>query len=84
LITAVLRAGNTHAGHRTVTILRRIVTRLRQAWPSVEIELRADAGFAIPAVYEFCEEEGVDYTIGTLRSQYRAWRNRKPDQGSDR
>jgi Transposase DDE domain group 1 len=66
LITAVLRAGNTHASHRTVAILRRIVTRLRQAWPSVEIELRADAGFAIPAVYEFCEEEGIDYTIALI------------------
>jgi hypothetical protein len=30
LITPVFRAGNTHASHRTVTILRRIVTRLRR------------------------------------------------------
>src|SRR3712207_8627181 len=24
------------------------------------------AGFAIPAVYEFCEEEGIDYTIALI------------------
>jgi hypothetical protein len=66
LITAVLRAGNTHASHGTVAILRRIVARLREAWPSVEIELRADAGFAIPAVYEFCEDAEIDYTIALI------------------
>jgi hypothetical protein len=32
----------------------------------VQIEIRADAGFAVPAVYEWCEEEGVGYTIGLV------------------
>ncbi len=50
LITAVLRPGNTHASRGAVAILKRIVGRLRQAWPEVEIELRADAGFAIPEI----------------------------------
>jgi hypothetical protein len=66
LITAVLRAGNTHASHGTVAILKRIVALLRTAWPAVEIEVRADAGFAVPAVYEFCEAEGIDYTIALI------------------
>lgn len=66
LITAVLRAGNTHASHATVAILRRIVTRLREAWPSVGIEVRADAGFAVPALYDYCEAEGIDYTIALI------------------
>jgi hypothetical protein len=30
----------------------------------VEIAIRADAGFAIPAIYDYCEEEGIEYTIG--------------------
>ena len=66
LITAVLRAGNTHASHGTVAILKRIVALLRRAWPQAEIELRADAGFAVPAVYEFCEAEGIAYTIALI------------------
>ncbi len=66
MITAVLRAGNTHASRGAVAILRRIVTRLRQSWPFVKIELRADAGFAVPALYEYCEAEDVDYAIGLI------------------
>jgi DDE family transposase len=66
LITALLRAGNTHASHSTVAILKRIVGLLRSAWPGVEVELRADAGFAVPAVYEFCEDEGIRYTIALI------------------
>jgi hypothetical protein len=32
----------------------------------VEIEIRADAGFAIPAIYDYCEAEGIDYTIALI------------------
>src|SRR5215216_3557073 len=28
--------------------------------------LRADAGFAVPALYEYCEKEGLDYTVGLI------------------
>ncbi len=66
LITALLRAGNTHASNSSVALLRRIVTRLRERWPEVEIEIRADAGFAVPALYDYCEEEGITYTIALI------------------
>jgi hypothetical protein len=66
LITAVLRAGNTHASRSTVAILKRIVSLLRSTWPDVEVELRADAGFAVPAVYEYCEAESIAYTIALI------------------
>ena len=55
LIAALLRAGNTHASNSAVALLKRIVARLRGRWPEVEIEIRADAGFAVPALYEYCE-----------------------------
>ncbi len=66
LVTAVLRAGNTHASRGALAVLKRIVRRLREAWPGVKIGLRADAGFAVPAVYEWCERKGVGYTIGLV------------------
>ncbi len=66
LVTAVLRAGNTHASRGTLAVLKRIVGRLREAWPGVKIDIRADAGFAVPAVYEWCEREGIGYTIGLI------------------
>jgi hypothetical protein len=66
LITAVLRAGNTHAGRGALSVLKRIVGRLREAWPGVKIEIRADAGFAVPEIYDYCEQEGIGYTIGLI------------------
>jgi hypothetical protein len=45
LVTVVLRAGTAHASYGALSILKRIVARLRTAWEEVEIELRADAGF---------------------------------------
>jgi hypothetical protein len=66
LITALLRAGNTHGSHSAVALLKRIVARLRRRWPEVEVEVRADAGFAVPALYDYCEEEGITYTVGLI------------------
>ena len=66
LVTAVLRPGNAHGGRGAVAILRRIVRALRGRWPLVQIEVRADSGFALPALYDYCEAEGIDYTIGLV------------------
>jgi Transposase DDE domain group 1 len=66
LISALLRAGNTHTSRSTVALLKRLVGLLRSAWPGVEVELRADAGFAVPAVYDYCEAEGIRYTIALV------------------
>jgi hypothetical protein len=66
LIAAVLRRGNAHASRGAVGILRRVVRALRGRWPGVVIEIRADSGFAIPALYTFCERVGIGYTIGLV------------------
>lgn len=66
LITAVLRRGTVHASHGVVAVLKRIVRALRARWPGVAIELRADSGFAVPALYEYCDAEGIAYTIGLV------------------
>lgn len=66
LICALLRAGNTHASNSSVAILKRIVSGLRGRWPEAEIEIRADAGFAVPALYDYCEAEGITYTVGLI------------------
>jgi hypothetical protein len=69
LITTLLRAGNTHASDSCVALLKRIVGRLRQRWPGVAIEIRADAGFAVPAIYDYCEHEGISYTIALITNE---------------
>ena len=65
-MACVLRAGNTHASHGSVAVLKRIIKRLKRAYPGAPILLRADAGFAIPSLYRFCEKEHIHYVIGLI------------------
>ena len=53
----VLRRGTVHAGYGVVAILKRIVRAIRQRWPAVTLEPRAGSGFAMPALYAYCEAE---------------------------
>ena len=68
LIGAVLRPGNQGAAAHVVTILRRVVKAIRKKLPKLQIEVRADSGFATPQLYDFCEQEGLDYQIGLSRN----------------
>ncbi len=36
--------------------------------PLKNIIIRADAGMAVPALYEYCEREGLGYVIGLIRN----------------
>lgn len=64
LMMAILRPGTAHASHGIVAVLKRIVRAMQARWPGVHIEFRGDSGFAIPALYDYLEEQGIDYTIG--------------------
>ena len=66
LITAVLRPGNTHGSAGVVAVLKQVVRRLRARWPQVRIEVRMDSAGAVPAMYAWCEREGIPYTIGLI------------------
>ena len=66
LITAVLRPGNSHGSAGVVAVLKRVVRALRERWPGVTIELRMDSGGAAPAIYDWCETQGIRYTIGLI------------------
>lgn len=59
-----LRAGNASGADRVLQLLRPMVQALKEALPGVQIVLRADAGFATPRLYRFCEDEGLGYLIG--------------------
>ena len=69
LLGAVLRRGNVHASRGVVGLLRRIVGQIRGRWPDVEIIIRADAGFAVPRVYDFCEHEGLRFMVGLISNE---------------
>jgi len=59
LITTVLRPGKRPTGEQIVSILKRVVGKIREAWPEKGILLRGDSYYSCPAVYEFCDEEEI-------------------------
>jgi hypothetical protein len=63
-LAAWLRPGTVHASCGAVDILQDVVTALRRAWPHLTILVRGDGGFATPAMYEFCEAQGLLYAFG--------------------
>jgi hypothetical protein len=65
-LACVLRPGNTHASHRAKAVLKRLLKRLMKTYPEAEIVLRADAGFAVPGLYRFCEKRRIHYVIGLI------------------
>lgn len=64
LLAARLRPGNASSHARIVPMLLRLVPRLQAAFPEVTIQLRGDAGFALPLLYQFCEFFDIEYAIG--------------------
>jgi hypothetical protein len=68
LVGAVLRPGNVHAGRRSAAILRRFVQMLKKAFPKTEILFRADAGFALPEMYQTCEDLEISYLISLAKN----------------
>ncbi len=59
-----LRPGNVHASLGADDDLERVVTAVRRRRPDVEIVVRGDCGFGVPAMYRVCERLGLTYTFG--------------------
>ena len=63
-VMIALRHGTAHAALGADDDLAFLITKVRQRWPDVDIEVRADSGFGVPSMYEVCERLGVWYTFG--------------------
>lgn len=73
LISARLRPGNAHASWDAIAELARITTAVRARWPAVVLEIRADGGFAVPDLYDYCEQASITYTIGLIPNARLEW-----------
>lgn len=66
LCAAVLRPGNAPATRGAIGLLRRLLARLRRAFPKARFLVRLDGGFATPEMFAFLEaESGLDY-VGAM------------------
>jgi hypothetical protein len=68
LLCARLRTADQDAAAGSQQAVERIVEQIRQAWPEVEILLRADSGFCRDELMTWCEEHGVGYVFGFARN----------------
>jgi hypothetical protein len=66
LVFALLRPGNVHAGRGAMSIVQRLIRKIRSRRRRVRIFVRGDAGFALPRFYDMLEKERVSYTLGLI------------------
>jgi hypothetical protein len=68
LIAALLRSGHATETEGTLGILRRIVPYLQDRFPRARIQVRLDAGFRGPALFDLLDELGVEYVVGIAKN----------------
>jgi hypothetical protein len=69
LLVSYLRPSNIDAAKHSKAVLGLLVKRLRKAWPSVRIVMRADSGFCRWKTLRWCERQGVGYIVGLAKNK---------------
>jgi hypothetical protein len=68
MLACVLRRSRIDGAKHAAAVIKLIVTRLRQAWPSVRLIVRGDSGFCRQRLIRWCERKSVGYVIGLARN----------------
>jgi len=69
LFTAVLRSGKAVAWRGARGILRRLLSKLRRAFPGARMRIRLDGGFAEPAWLDFLDAQpDVEYVVAMAKN----------------
>lgn len=64
LIVAALRPGDHGEVTWSLPVLKRLVKRFREAWPDIDVTIRADGAFTDSAFYEWMDQNEVKYVLG--------------------
>lgn len=68
LAAYVLRPGNAPATLGAIGILRRLLQRLRKAFPRAQLQVRLDGGFACTELFDFLDAQRVKYVVAMGRN----------------
>ena len=68
LLCARLRQANEDPASGVLQELKRIVEKLKEAWPEVRIILRGDSGFCRDEIMSYCEGESLEYVLGLAKN----------------
>lgn len=69
IIAPILRPGNSHSNKWYVAILKRILKKIRVAYPDIKIVVRADSGFSCPAFYQLADGFSLQFAIGQATNE---------------
>jgi len=64
IILPVLRPGNSHSNKWYVGILKRIIIKIRAAYPEMKIVIRTDSGFSCAPFYELVDQYNLLFVTG--------------------
>lgn len=64
IILPVLRPGNSHSNKWYVGILKRIILKIRNTYPEMEIVIRTDSGFSCAPFYKLVDEYDLLFVTG--------------------
>ena len=68
MLACVLRNSRIDGAKHAAAVIKLLVSRLRQTWPTVRIIVRADSGFCRQRLIRWCERHDVHYVIGVARN----------------
>ena len=68
MLACVLRRSRIDGAKHAAAVIKLLVTRLRQVWPTVRIIVRGDSGFCRQRLIRWCERHAVGYVIGLARN----------------
>jgi len=63
LVAAVLRPGNAPASLGALGLLRRLIERLNNAFPTTPLRIRLDGGYATPEILDYLDAQAVEYVV---------------------
>ncbi len=64
IIAPILRPGNSHSNKWYVSVLKRIIKKIRNAYPDIEIYIRADSGFSCSGFFQLADDFNLFFAIG--------------------
>lgn len=68
LFCYMLRDGHAVAKQGCLGMLKRLLPRLRDAFPKARLRIRLDSGFSGPELYDWFESEGLEYVVSMAKN----------------
>jgi hypothetical protein len=68
-VAVVLRPGKARPSQGAIQILRRLLPKLRQAFSKTRLRVRLDGGFATSEIFDFLEDERVEYLVAMAKNR---------------